>query len=134
MGRRQTTAQRDQRTVKARAARAEERTRKVLRQKAKTIDDVELVDAPRGYVFAVLDNGGPAHLMEIGNVSTLCAVRSKGMRFAARRVDSTKECSGCRKVWAKRERYGHPAGVEEKAQAFDEGMAQRVADAAALGG
>jgi hypothetical protein len=133
MGKRQTTAARDQRRAQARAAREKEQTRKVLRTKPKGAVDLELVDAPRGYVFTVLSRGR-AHLMEIGKVSTLCAVRSSDMRFAPRRDGDARECSTCRKVWAKRERYGHPAELEENAQAFDEVIAQRVANAAASGG
>lgn len=132
MGKRQTTSAREQRKIKARAARFDLKTRKVLRTKPKAADEMDLVDAPRGYVFTVLTRGR-AHLMEIGKPSTLCALRSKDMRFAPRRDGGAMECSGCRKVWTKRERYGHPAELERNAQAFDEVLAHRVATAAATG-
>ena len=135
MGRRQTTAQRDQRMVKARAARAADQMRKVMQRKPKTIDEEDLVDAPRGYVF-VGTGGATVCLTEIAGKSTLCgaSARGPGLRYAPRRTGEAKVHGQCRRAWEGRERYGHPAGVEEKAQAFEEAIAQRVADAAATGG
>ena len=130
MGKLETKAARETRRLNARAARVAEQARN--RPSAKSRE--KLVDAPRGYVFALVVKGGSACLMEIGKASTLCGQRSQAMRFAPRRADGSRPCRKCRKVWSSRERYGHPDGIEEKAQALEEFHAHRVAAAAAAEG
>lgn len=131
MGRRTTKAGREARALKARARRAEERTRTVLKTAPKDADDRELVDAPRGYAFAAL-GGGRAHLMEVGISSTLCGVvASEAMRYAPQRTPGGKDCPRCFKVWRSRERYGHPPDLEAKAQRLEDIYLERTALAAA---
>lgn len=130
MGKLETTAAREARKIKARRLSAAEAAEK--RTPAKRSQ--KLVESPRGYVFALVVKGGSACLMEIGKASTLCGQRSEAMRFAPRRAEGSRPCRKCQKVWAGRERYGHPDGLEEKAQALEEFHAQRIADAAATEG
>ena len=130
MGRIETTAAREARKLKARKLRAVEEADKRPPPKSRE----KLIESPRGYVFALVVKGGSACLMEIGKASTLCGQKSPAMRFAPRRVEGARPCRKCQKVWSSRERYGHPEGLEEKAQALDEIHAHRVAAAAAAEG
>ena len=130
MGKLETKTERETRRLKARTVRMEGLAKKQSPPKRNR----DLIDAPRGYVFALVVKGGSACLMEIGKESSLFGQRSQAMRFAPRRADGSRPCRKCQNVWSRRERYGHPEGLEEKAQALDEFHAHRVAAAAAAEG
>ena len=109
--------------------------REVLRTQPREVDEDDLIDAPRGYGFVGV--GAPTVcLCEIASRSTLCGrpSQSPGLRYAPRATSDAKVHGKCRRAWKRRERTGHPAGLMEKAQAFEDAVAQRVANAAAIGG